>query len=322
MTNMARWYEEPLAELPRQAPRRRSCRPSGIITVTNMQPDLPTAPPPAMPDAARILLQLQGTAWALRAGQPSLRLERKQAALLTLLWLKSGIARARVAELLWPQVEAKRARGNLRERLARLRDSLGDVVRDEQGLLTLAPGVHAQADAFEEGGLLGALDYTDCDDFLRWLNEQRDRQRAAHQVKALAQVREAARQGELDRAEQLAQGLLALDRESEEAYRVLMEVYYLRGDYAAAIAVWDRCREMLRELYDVLPSEATRRLGEQLMRAARDPQPRPLAVGMNLPLTVCRRAGVPMAWPASVAWRASARAACWPSSAAGRARCC
>lgn len=256
-----------------------------------MPPEVPAEPKPA----GGLLLRLHGAAVALREAHAPVRLERKQAALLALVWLGlegdqggGGIARARVAELLWPDVESKRARGNLRERLASLRASLGELVRDEQGLLTLAGGVHAQADAFEGGGLLGAFDYTDCDDFLLWLNERREASRATHQATMLAAVREAARQGGLDRAEQLAQGLLALDRESEEAYRVLMEVYYLRGEYAAAIAVWDRCREMLRQLYGVLPGEATRRLGERLLRAARDPQPQRMDAAQTLPVTVLR----------------------------------
>ena len=80
-------------------------------------------------------------------------------------------------------------------------------------------------------------------------------------------VREAARSQRLDDALYAADQLLQTDRESEEAFRVLMEVYYLRGDQAAALSAWDRCREMLRQLYGVAPSAATQALGQTILEA-------------------------------------------------------
>ncbi len=81
-------------------------------------------------------------------------------------------------------------------------------------------------------------------------------------------MREAASSQRLDDALYAADQLLQADRESEEAYRVLMEVSYLRGDHAAALSAWDRCRDMLRQLYGVQPSTATQRLGQTILQAA------------------------------------------------------
>ena len=88
----------------------------------------------------------------------------------------------------------------------------------------------------------------------------------------------------------LADALLAMDRESEEAYRAQMQVLYLRGDTAAAIAVWDRCKDMLRRLYGATPSPATRQLGETILAASAAAleaaaHPRP---SDTIPMTVLR----------------------------------
>ena len=69
---------------------------------------------------------------------------------------------------------------------------------------------------------------------------------------------------------------------------MLMEVFYLRGDHAAAISAWDRCRTMLRELYGVQPSSATRELGQTILQAARDQESVTPSAQPNLPATVLR----------------------------------
>jgi tetratricopeptide (TPR) repeat protein len=50
-----------------------------------------------------------------------------------------------------------------------------------------------------------------------------------------------------------------------------MEVLYLRGDRAAAIAAWDECRETLRRAFGVAPSAATNELGKLIVASAAAP---------------------------------------------------
>jgi DNA-binding SARP family transcriptional activator len=187
------------------------------------------------------------------------------------LWLEGPTPRSRLAGLLWPDVPEDRARGNLRQRLLKLRQDAGDIVVDAAGLLSLGPGVVVAPPDPPGAPLLQNLDFDDCEAFARWLDGRREAERERRKREWLAEVREAVSpaQGQrLDDALYAADQLLQTDRESEEAYRVLMEVYYLRGDHAAALSAWDRCRDMLRQLYGVLPSAATRQLGDTILSAA------------------------------------------------------
>ena len=200
-------------------------------------------------------------------GGPPVALERKQAAVIAWLAVHGPTPRSRLAGLLWPEAGEERARGNLRQRLSKLRQAVGDVIVDEGGLLALA--ARTRIDPPPAGAhWLDAFAYDDCTDFSSWLDASREAQRGQRRQSLLAAVRASAQSGALDRALEQADELLAVDRESEEAYRALMEVFYLRGDLAAAISVWDRCREMLRTLYGVLPSPATQRLGQTLLDSA------------------------------------------------------
>jgi DNA-binding SARP family transcriptional activator len=214
-------------------------------------------------------IQLHGAPAQRGAEGAVLRLERKHAALLCYLWREGPTPRARMAGLLWPDAGDARARANLRQRLLTLRRAHGPLVDDRGTVLALAEHVAVLPPDPPQAALLDSLTYDDCDDFARWLDGQRDTDRDRHKRTWLGRVRDAAQAGRLDEALQAADALLQVDRESEEAYRALMEVYYLRGDHAAALAAWDRCRDMLRVLYGVPPSLATQTLGHSLLEAAR-----------------------------------------------------
>ena len=213
-------------------------------------------------------LRLHGAAaWCHGSSQVWQSLERKHAALLAWLWLEGATPRSRLAGLLWPEVSEERARGNLRQRLLKLRQEAGDLVADNAGLLTLAHGLTIHPPDSSGLPLLAALEFDDCEVFSRWLEGQREAERERRKREWLAKVREAAQGQRLDDALYAADQLLQADRESEEAYRVLMEVYYLRGDRAAALSAWDRCRDMLRQLYGVQPSPVTQELGKSILES-------------------------------------------------------
>ncbi len=259
-------------------------------------------PEPPVPSPVGVCLH--GAAHLRQRGGATVALDRVQAAVIAWLAVHGPTPRSRLAGLLWPEASEERARGNLRQRLSKLRLAAGEVVGDERGLLALASGT--TIDSPSPGAhWLDAFSYDDCADFSAWLETEREAQRAVRRQALLAAVRAAALRGALDRALEQADELLAVDRESEEAYRTLMEVFYLRGDLAAAIAVWDRCREMLRNLYGVLPSAATQRLGKTLLDSAGSvSMPAP---AVAIPVTVLRpprlvgRAGV--AATLAAAWR-------------------
>jgi DNA-binding SARP family transcriptional activator len=205
--------------------------------------------------------------WRHGSGPPH-ALERKHAALLAWLWAEGPTPRSRLAGLLWPEASEERARGNLRQRLLKLRQEAGDLLDDENGVLRLKPQVVIEPPDPPGAALLQALEFDDCEAFARWLEGRREATRERRKREWLAEVREAAASQRLDDALYAADQLLQADRESEEAYRVLMEVSYLRGDHAAALGAWDRCRDMLRQLYGVRPTPATQQLGQTILHAA------------------------------------------------------
>ena len=246
-----------------------------------------------MPDSAVpapvVKACLHGAAHLWSAGGQRVALERKQALLLAYLWIEGPTPRGKLAGLLWPEAAEARARGNLRQRLSVLRQAAGvDLVADQRGVLALSPQLDIDPAGATSPALLGTFEFDDCEECAGWLEGQRESQRARQRAALLGEVRSAVQHGRLDDALRRADQLLALDRESEEAYRAQMEVLYLRGDTAAAIAVWDRCKEMLRQLYGVAPSATTRQLGETILNAAANAVPAPTAAVNAIPVTVLR----------------------------------
>jgi DNA-binding SARP family transcriptional activator len=230
-------------------------------------------------------IRLHGAADLCRDGAAPVLLDSKQAAIFAWLAVQGPTPRARLASMLWPYASAERARANLRQRLSTLRLRAGDVIDDKKGLLALDDGAGVEEPPLGSHWL-EAFEYDGCTELTEWLEALRESHRAARRQALLAAVRASVLGGALDLALQQADELLGFDRESEEAYRALMEVLYLRGDRAAAIAAWDRCREMLRSLYGVTPSSATQRLGQSILASTTEANaPVPWAA---LPMTVLR----------------------------------
>lgn len=235
-------------------------------------------------------LRLYGPASLQQSGHAPAALKRKQAALLAYLHHEGPTPRALLAGLLWPEAPNEGARSNLRQCIARLRRLSPGLLSDAGGLLAIASSVIALP---AEGGgspLLSSFDYADCDELGRWLEAKRENGRVEQRDGLMAAIRDATQRGDLERAQMLADALLGLDRESEESYRALMELAYLRGDFSAALAILGRCSRMLKQLYGVGPSASTRELGDTVLAAARQGELRPAVAGSSagIPLSVLR----------------------------------
>jgi DNA-binding SARP family transcriptional activator len=210
-------------------------------------------------------LHLHGPARLARDDGPALLLSAREAALLAWLWLEGPTPRARIAGLLWPAGSEAQARANLRQALVRLRRAAGGLVAEVDGLLQLAAGL---APADEPAlPLLGALAFDDAPEFADWLALRRDQALRRHQLAQLQTARAHFDRGELDPAQAAADAVLATHPESEEAWRLRMEVFEQRGDRASALQAWDECRLALRAAFGVAPSPATQAIGERLLHA-------------------------------------------------------
>jgi DNA-binding SARP family transcriptional activator len=227
------------------------------------------------PVSLRLILIGQMEAWS--ADEVSvLPLGRKTRALLAILALSAPrpVVRARLAELLWSRRHEEQARASLRQEIHRLLDALQpaaadilNVTRDHVALrldnvwidvdevLRATPGKPDGLDLLK-GKLLDEFDGID-PAFDVWLAAERehlqDRARAIGEGLLRQQV-------DPEAMIPVAQRLLSIDRAHEGAWRALMAAYAARGDRGMAVQAYERCRSVLREKLDAVPSPDTQRL--------------------------------------------------------------
>ena len=260
-----------------------------------------------------IRLQLLGEP-TLDLGSESFPLERKDAALLALLAIDGVTGRSKAAALLWPDVDDDAARNNLRQRLHRLRKRAGrDVALTAGDTLRLADGVShdlsgvaetlAQGVANATGELLGSLEYADCDQLEEWLQAAREQWRATRR-NALAEIAaKLEREGQIALALQYGERLLADDPLREHAHRQLMRLHYLRGDRAAALAAFERCRDLLKRELATAPGKETLELAALIESSDALPSPAPVAKSVSV-LRPPRLVGRDAEWnELEVAWQ-------------------
>lgn len=237
-------------------------------------------------------LRLNGPAQLTLDDGRALALSAREAALLAWLQLQGPTARAQLAGLLWPLGDDAKARANLRQTLARLRRAAGEVLAEDDGVLRLAAGV--SLDGAADGELLAGLHFDDAPELEEWLATRRDDARRGRQRERLADAQAQLADGDLDGALALADAVLADEPESEQAWRLRMEICYLRGDRAAAIEAWDACREALRRAFGVGPSAQTNELGRLIVERAAPSaaMPQVLPAALRRPPQLIGRAAV------------------------------
>ncbi|MCX8114916.1 MAG: AAA family ATPase [Burkholderiaceae bacterium] len=211
----------------------------------------------------RLLLRAAGQL-RLRDDAP-IDLEPKDALLLAYLAVEGPTPRGRLAALLWPEVDEERARGNLRQRLLRLKRTVGVELVTGNPLAQLAAGI--EHDLADDCDVLSSLDPHQVGGMAEWLQTQRDTRRRARIDWLDAAVALAETEGDLAAALEHANALVALDPLSEHAHRRVMKLHYLRGDTSAAIAAYERCRDTLRRELDTAPSKETEALRGSIAQA-------------------------------------------------------
>lgn len=252
---------------------------------------------------------LLGRAQLLGPG-PALDLERKAAALLAYLALEGPTSRARLAGLLWPDTREAAARNNLVQLLRKMRVTTGQEPVTGADVLSLGPDF--QVDALEARALitqgrpaefaavipalLSGLTYDDCPDLDDWLTAERARWTEWHVAALRATSADLERSGDLDGALAWAQRLSDADTVSEEAWRRVMRLQYLRGDRPAALRAYHRCVEMLAREFGSEPLPETAALAREIERGAVAALPRPVTTPPLATLRPPRLLGREAAW--------------------------
>jgi DNA-binding SARP family transcriptional activator len=245
----------------------------------------------ARPDNA-VRLVLLGAPRLELADRSTVALERLMAVLLARLAIDGPVPRASAARLLWPDTDDKGARNNLRQRLFRLRQAAQRDVVVPDTTLALADGItHDLSDLASRlegdpdaaaGELLGHLNFDDCLELADWVTVAREQWAVARRNALAGIASKLETEGQVARALRYAERLVADDPLLEHAHRRLMRLHYLRGDRAAALAAFERCRDLLKRELRADPGRETVELANVIeasgapTRAA--PATRPIAV--------------------------------------------
>jgi DNA-binding SARP family transcriptional activator len=231
---------------------------------------------------APVRLALQGSPCVRTAAGGSVALETKDAVLLARLALEGATDRGQIAAWLWPDAEPERARGNLRQRLLRLRRQAGAQLIAGTTKLALADGV--EHDLTDDGDLLGTVPADAAAGLADWLTLRRERGLESRSGRLLQEAERAENAGDLAGALGFVKKALTLAPLSEPAHRALMRLHYLAGDRAAALLAYGHCRRQLAEALAVEPAAETEALKALIERAGSAPT----AVAAPLPAAVLR----------------------------------
>ena len=240
--------------------------------------------------------------WRLTLGQV-LRLEASDgrswtldglnALLVARLALSGTQAREALARQLWPEADPARARGNLRQRLMRLKLLAGPDWIIGQASLALAPDLVVWRHGDQP--LLPDLPEPMDESLALWLEFARRQWQAGHlaQLQARLTAAEAAQQPDLALA--LATEMASLQSEAEVPRRELARLHYLRHDCARALQELDALAAMLRRVHASDPSAATLALRALVVQAhvpdtLAAPSTAPLAVAFQRPPQLIGRA--------------------------------
>ncbi|MDZ7651811.1 MAG: BTAD domain-containing putative transcriptional regulator [Burkholderiaceae bacterium] len=230
-----------------------------------------------------IRIELFGAPRVLRARSPLKLPARKSLAILACLALEGRVTRAKLATRLWEELDGEAARRNLRRELHRLRESgLDGAVQSDADQLHLAPGIDVDTMAFEAdlaagrtsqaltryaGPLLDGFEVADAPGFDDWVTQQRERLAQRWRSAALAQAAQLKQAGDARGALALHQRLLADDALHEQHHRDVMRLHYLLGEREAALAQYERCRDVLRAELGLAPLPETVSLAERIRAA-------------------------------------------------------
>jgi len=218
---------------------------------------------------------------------------RKTETLLTYLALVPGPhSRDHLANLLWSDRGEQQARNSLRQALNALKKMFDhiepcplqidhinvnfdnrsieiDAVKLETLVVEQTPEAAAEAIGIYRGEFLEGVAVRDSNGE-EWLATERDRFRRLV-IQALEKVLVSQiESGELENAAELGEKFVNLDRISESAWRILMQVYTARGERNHALMAYKRCSEVLIKELGVEPSRETTELHDAIRIGSAD----------------------------------------------------
>lgn len=215
---------------------------------------------------------------------------RKALALVAYLAVHGPVSRLRAGALLWSERDDADTRRNLRQELHRIHgtpvgawietrgDELAlregadiDVVRLRQ---VAACGRDAEVLAIHRGPLLDELDLKGAEGFNAWLAAEREELGRLWRASLLREAANREREGDFSGAVELLRRWVDDDPLDEARHREVMRLLHRAGDRPAAIAQFERCRDLLMRELGVAPGAETMAWARRLEPPAAAPRPR------------------------------------------------
>ncbi|HKD07862.1 MAG TPA: AAA family ATPase [Bryobacteraceae bacterium] len=206
----------------------------------------------------------------------------------------TAVSRQQLAFLFWADSREAQARTNLRQLLHHLRTAVPDIDRyldsdaqtlgwrnDGDWMLDAAEFARSAAEAKDlnaasraahlyKGDLLPGI-YDD------WIDPHRARLSSAYDELLERLCNLAVDSGDFPGAIAHAETRLSRDPLRESGYQTLMRLHARREDRASAVAVFQRCADVLKRELGIEPGHATKRLRDQIMDARLPDVPAPVA---------------------------------------------
>lgn len=231
-----------------------------------------------------LALDILGPVALRRDGTPQRLTVKKTLALLVLLCRSGPLPRSRVVAMLWPQLDESSGRRNLRRELARLREAgVEGAVQAEGDLLALSAAVASDVDAFDaalaggrpddalahwRGTPADGLALDDAEAFDAWMALERERMLVQRRRALEASATAHESRGNHELALQRVDALLADDPLQELHHRDAMRLHMACGRREAALAQFERCRQLLDSELGLLPMADTEDLAATLRGTA------------------------------------------------------
>ncbi|MEO5881955.1 MAG: BTAD domain-containing putative transcriptional regulator [Caldimonas sp.] len=238
-------------------------------------------------------LTLLGSPEVRHDGVPWRPPTKKSVALLAIVAADGAVPRGRLCALLWPELDETTARRNLRRELARLREGgLGRAIRSDADRIALgedagvdlvafrrAAGAGGDAEAaigLWRGPFCDGLQVANAPELDAWMRDRRTELAVLRQEALLRSAAGHETAGRLRQALERTQSVLADDPLQEQHHRSAIRLQAALGEREAALAQYERCRELLASELGLPPMAET----EALVAALRGDDGRPGAAGI------------------------------------------
>jgi DNA-binding SARP family transcriptional activator/tetratricopeptide (TPR) repeat protein len=202
---------------------------------------------------------------------------RKAEALFYYLLVEGQSTRDELVDLLWPNMNQKAGKRNLRNAMYQIRKTfnIDIIVSPQRSVVSVNPNVEINTDLQKfinlnnienyRGEFLQGFSLGDAVRFDEWIQAKREYYKGLCTRKLFNKINNAINSGEYDDGEKYAKKLIELDEFNEEAYRILMKIYVKKGMLNKSILVFNKLNELLRNELGVLPEPKTQRLLEKVL---------------------------------------------------------